>query len=224
MYEAVLITCRENQSAWEGIPAFVEVLSQFETALTDLKTLSVEQTKDLTWHSSQKSLLFKKCVLKAYELNKILEAFASKTGNTALLNQIAVKKSVFVRGGEYDKINRVSNVIENLTANLGSLAEFGIGSTELDELSAMKAELLNMIAAPRMAIINRIQKTEKMSEIVTLLESILKMQIDSLITILKPTHAEFYSKYKSARSVIPYGSRHNKPGEAPIEPDEGIPV
>jgi hypothetical protein len=213
MYKSVSDVLMANATSWEGIPAFVSKIEEFDAKVH----LMEEKEQYQKTVSLGVGLVAKTGKEEGY--NKLLriaaalKAHASNTKDTKLLLEVKFLKSATLNKSHMEFLTKVDTVIDRANEHASELVNFGITLAEIESLSAYRTELDALLNSHRMATIKRKSTNEELSVLEKELDSLIKYSIDSLMIILKVSNPEFYSKYMNARMVIDYGHR-SKPDAA----------
>lgn len=213
MYKSVSDVLKANATSWEGIPAFVSKIEEFDAKVH----LMEEKEQYQKTVSLGVGLVAKTGKEEGY--NKLLRiaaglrSHASETKNEKLLLEVKFLKSATLNRPRMEFLTKVDTLIARANEHSAELVNFGITLAEIESLSGYRTELDALLNSHRSAIIKRKSTNAELSDLEKELDTLIKYGIDSLVIILKDSNPVFYSKYMNARLVIDYGHR-SKPDAA----------
>lgn len=214
MYETVKSVLMENQSVWNGIPAFSAMLNTYSGKLQMLEQLTLEQETALSGVTAMKTKVRAELVEKVFTLTAGLRALALNTDDVSLAERVGFSRSVLNRLSDLDLINRIEEILASGAEHLSALADYGVTQTLLSEIESSRDEFVNLRGAPRMAILDRVTITAQIKVVIRELDELLYNGLDMLMVALKAENANFYAHYVEARAIID-SNRKRKAGNNP---------
>ena len=221
MFQTVVATLHENQTAVDSKPAFASALQSFETRLTELEQLLSDQTKDLKWIALEKESTREKAIVKVFVLVKMIRAYSVSIGDENLEAKMRIRKRDFTDIGILGVINSLSFVINEAGLIEEELVTFGVDSNLIIELTSLRNKLISLNNAPRLALISRKTQTANITRLERELSDVLRTTIDPFVELLQDEFPLFYAIYTAARHAVKPGYKSSAKGQVPPEPDDG---
>ena len=146
MFQTVVATLHENQTAVDSKPAFASALQSFETRLAELEQLLNDQAKDLKWIANEKESTREKAIEKVYVLVKMIRAYSVSIGDENLQANLASKEGL---QGVAEMPHKVYNMEAGLREGRDKPRELEIGSGHWTATSttAKKGHAMDMYVA-----------------------------------------------------------------------------
>lgn len=205
-YKAIERVEEQFLSTITSIPALSEQFNLFKDSLNTLNIIINRQTTDYKGYAEQKKVARNTLTDKAIVICKPLKAFASKTNNYVLEEEINYSLTDLVRAKEADFMDIVHRISVKADENATALANYGITVSMITELQNSITSLNSLRSKPREAIGIKKVATADLISAIRNTDNILKM-IDKIIVIFKDSLHQFYGEYLSARKIIDIGSR-----------------
>lgn len=202
MYQNVLAVVKDHQSSWNGIPAIVSVVSQFETLLNNLGSRLTGQNSITQGISEEKQVFLDQLIKDMSLLKKGLFLYATQANDLALRARHKESLTLLKRTSA-DRLQVLSTVLlEDLETYESSLQDFGITATQIQAFRDQAAEYEERKNSVRQAIIERSLETKSIRELEKQLNKLLIEQLDRFISLFQSTNNPFYVTYKAARRII----------------------
>ena len=222
MFQTVVATLHENQTAVNSKPAFASALQSFETRLAELEQLLSDQAKDLKWITSEKESTREKAIEKVFVLVKMIRAYSDSIGDENLKTKMKIRKTDFKASGTISMINSISFVLNEAGLIEEELVAFGIDSNLISEVTFLRNKLISLNNAPRLALISRKTQTATIASLERELLNVLRTTFDPFVDLLQDEFPLFYAKYIAARHTVKPGYKSNTNNQVPPEPDDGL--
>ncbi len=222
MFQTVVATLHEYQSAVDSKPAFASALQSFENRLATFEELLNEQAKDLKWITSEKANTREKAIVKVYILVKMIRAYSQSIGDANLEAKMSIRKKDFKVSGTVGMINSISFIINEAGFIEEELISFGVDASLINEVTTLRNKLISLNNAPRLALISRKTLTASIASMERELLNELHSTIDPFVEMLQDEFPLFYAKYTSARHALKPLYKSNPKNQVPPEPDDGI--
>ena len=222
MFQTVVATLHENQTAVNSKPAFASALQSFETRLAELEQLLNDQAKDLKWIANEKASTRKKAIEKVAILVKMMSAYGESIDDENLREKMNIRKTDFNHAGTVGLINSISFVLNEAGLIEEELVNFGIESNLISELTFLRNKLISLNNAPRLALISRKTQTATIASLEKELSDVLRTTFDPFVAVLQDEFPLFFAKYTAARHAVKPGYKSSVKGQVPPEPDDGI--
>ncbi len=222
MFQTVVATLHENQTAVDSKPAFASALQSFETRLAELEQLLNEQTKDLKWITNEKASTREKAIDKVNVLVKMIRAYSESIGDENLEAKMNIRKKDYKVAGTVGMINSISFVINEAELIEAELITFGVDASLISEVIALRNKLISLNNAPRLALISRKTQTASIASLKRELLDDLRTTLDPFVEMLQDEFPYFYAKYTAARHTVKPGYKSSTKDQVPPEPDDGL--
>ena len=211
MYNVVRQLMEQNEPTWNSIPAVEGVFSNFNAKLSELNELAIKQSSKLAGFAKSKSKLKAITIDQTLVISGALTVYADTINDEILMEKANLKASVIRRFGKEQLLTTVEEIIQLSSELATELEPFGISSAHIDALNTNFENLKGQVYAVRMEIIKRKQLTQAVTNISKETDRILTTGLDKLMRVLKTVDEKFYEKYKSARMIVDYGTKHKLP-------------
>lgn len=192
----------QNQSSWNGFPAFAAMVGEFSGKLQELEDLCYQQGNVLPGVTVAKNTLRKQTTENARVIIGALKAYALVTGDAELSARADLTQSDLHRMPHLVFKQQLDAILQLANEHLTELADFGIDQLKVDALQTLRDECDLVFNSPRQAIIDRKTLTESIRQRVKAMDRMLKKGLDALMISFKESVPDFYFHYKSARIII----------------------
>jgi hypothetical protein len=203
MEYAVKAVCDKFNYAWSKNTVFAASYAIFNS-----KFAPIEQNRDAQLTNSKgittdKNIKREFLVEKALFIINRLQSYATVTGNNELFESVHFTATTLSKCRDTIIIGYCDIVIAKATANLTSLATYGITTALITELQNAATAYASYIAKPRTVNTVRKNATENLAVLFKESNDILTKRLDLDIEVFKTTNSDFYSQYQTARIIIP---------------------
>lgn len=213
MNYSVQKVCKENQSIWTGFVAFENAFSDFDaTVIATGKSLE-KQGVNIKGVSMDKAAVKQNMVDKALEVGGAVFAFATDSGNLTLKEKLNYSRTALEHARNAVSEQSCRSICNEAIGVQESLATYGVSAADLADLDSKINAFASMIAAPRVAVTNRMGATSDLAKLLAKTDSILQNKLDKLVEKFRKSQPEFYKQYFDARIIIDTGSRHKIPDD-----------
>lgn len=210
MYLAVIAVCDRFTALWQTLQAFADGHTEFSAHVQTIQTLSQSQSQPTTGLAQDKGQLRKTMADAAVETAGAVSAYAKKAKNNDLAAKVNVSASDMIGGRDTIAADTARNVHTAATANLASLASYGVTAAKLTALKAKIDAYAASIAKPRDARASTKTATEQMDGEFDAADAVLKDQMDNLVPQFKSANAAFVTDYQNARIIVDTGAAKAK--------------
>ncbi len=205
MFLAVKAVCDRNAATIATLPAFADAYTEFGTHVANIQTLAQNQSVDSTGLAADKQQLRKTMADTAATIAAAVNAYAKKTKNNALAAQSAVTASDMTSGRDTAAADTARNVHAAATANLATLAPYGVTAAKLTDLQAKIDAYAASLSKPRDAVASGSTATKQMGDEFDAADAALNDQMDALIPQFAASNAKFAEDYNNARFIVDSG-------------------
>lgn len=214
MYKAVKDVLAQHDTVWTGIPAFVSVHDAFINKLSDLEQGVYNQSLSVIGVNAAKNAKRDLVIDKAFAISSGIVAYAVLNNDAALIDQIKIAKSDMKNASKAKLMIMIDRIIAKATEFGDAITEFGVSEVSVTELQTLRNELELILNSPRNAIIARKGYTRMIKTLREELSTMLNLQLDKLMEVLKEEHPDFFSAYKDARVIVDLRSGKRGDGDA----------
>jgi len=204
------------------VPKFSKGITRLEEINTEIGAIGIQQEKDLRGITIDKDKKLSSMIGRIIEVGGAVHSYAHDAGNSTLMSRVAYKTSTLKRMSQ-PEILVVAGVIlqEALLIPAETLLEEGISAEDLTILGNMIEDFSELKSAPKEAVIDRSESTEKLRVLFKEANSIIKNSLDKLAPQYKRKAPEFYRRYKIARGVGAQ-SKNTLPTPEPVTEPEPV--
>ena len=222
MYYTVLSTLKRFETAWQGIPKFEQGVQELESKIAAIESLTstIESSKKLA--AEKKERAEKVLITKVHALLGMAKSYARSVNDQELVTKFTVTKTSLAKGSMTERVNRISRLVDEITALETALSDYGVDTNLLMELIAKRDEFVNIIRLPREQVVKRKENRYAILEIVKSIDILLRESLFSMIVMMKKDHPQFAKQFEIAMVII---DRHNRrtPGASFTEEEGTIP-
>lgn len=216
MYRAVRQVVQKYNSSWTGLTAFENAVNQFAQKVTELESLTYKKTKSLIGVTSKRDAHRRITGELALQVANAIYAYASSIENEELKEKMHYTPSTMKYSPNMRFISAVEGILNNAKLMASDLVPFGVDQDKIDDLELAYLEMVEILNSPRQAIVSRKVISEKIDNLISDLDDVLKDQLDRLIVLLKEDEIDFVLTYEGARTIINHPATRRK-----LDLDEG---
>ena len=201
MYKAVLALLQANGSKTASIPAFANILSQFQAAVQEIEQKHREHQTRAKGAAQQKAQLEDEMVDSLVLLAGAMYVYGVQQQDEELKALTRVSESSFKRLRDTDLLNRARSLYSKAEALAANLGDYGIDEARLtaikEQIDAYAAALENreMVSAEKTAA------RQALSQAFDQADEILTDMLDPIMEMYRTQDQQFYNQYQSARVI-----------------------
>lgn len=218
MYGSVLSVLNDHQTNWQGIPAFVNAKTAFETKLNLLRVRVTEQLGATTGVAIDKRLRINDLRERMLPVQHALFLLGRATNDVLLRERNNLTKTDLDELRLNQLAARCAELKQDMDTYGTQLSAYGVTTQALDELIPLLETVSEVNNSTRKAIIKRKGITKSIGDLENELNELLRVELDRLILVFKQTHPAFFETYNSARITIDYGNKGSSRGDEPLAP------
>jgi len=158
--------------------------------------------------------LFLKC--------EALGVLAHTGGDNQLLDLTDLKPYEIQRLTDDELSNTATSILAETTGRAAALAPLQVMQTNLDQFNDALENFNNSKTSPRAAIASRMAQTEALPQLIAEANDILRNQLDRMVNLFRPYHADFVAAYRGARVVVDRAATHER--KPPVVPKPQVPA
>ena len=202
MYEAVRSTLQKNESKWETIPVFVDLVLNFYTKVEEINELANLRSANKKWVTQQKNALLIEVSNRAFALTGVLRTYAKVIKNTEMEREFTQRKKEFISGNVKLRLNHINGVIAKVESMNTELVDFGLSPELIDEVIDKRNQLTALLFEPRNIIVERRKKGTLVANLMREIDDIVHTQLFSLIRLLEKEHPAFVIEYAMSKTIV----------------------
>jgi hypothetical protein len=217
MIFAVLSLCDARTAITALVAAFAGTLEDLRTAANDIVAVAKKKVGAtmgvISIREEAEDVLLDLLV----SASSSLFAYASKNKQTALKDQVAIKRWRLARLPDVEFRLKVESIIELATANASNIVAFGTDAAAITKLQTAYAAYKKAAAAVPEGQSTRSGSVENLKDLFLEADTVLKEQLDKLVENIQTSQPVFYKEYRTARVIHDVGG--SQADETPPAPN-----
>ena len=198
----------QNTALWSGNKAVSDLVAQLKA---NIAVIAQKRDAQETATDGQAELARQAkhdLETKILEIADQLYALAAKTNDVALEAQSHFTLSL-LDGLDPDKLEQTGKDVGALaTAKLTALADFGVTAADLTTLGTLTTNFGKVKQVFRTAVSKQAGQTTSLAQAIAANQSLLRKQLDKVLTKFKTSNPDFYAGYQAARVIVDRRSHH----------------
>lgn len=202
MFNAVSDSFKKYGDVLNTNPAIASNLVVFDQRMNQLENLIMLQAGHAVGRSELKQKEEAEMIQETIQIAAILYVYAIDNNLPELQAKVSISPSMLQ--------NMSAEQLKATCLNIHALAEehvdvfenYGSTPEKVDDLKKEIDDFVEVISAPRSAIVTRSQATYQMKVVFAEINELLKNKIDKLMLLFEQSHPEVYRNYKSARIIV----------------------
>lgn len=207
-----------QNAVWSGTPAFVDAVTRAKAGIAAIDTASDKQQTPTTGITGDKQTLRDDLEAKTLAIADQLSALAAKNNDSNLGAKVEMSKSSLDKMDDSTLEQTAERVVGLANDNIAALADFDITAADVTALEAARAAFANAKTSPRVATGDRKAQTESLPVLIGNVRSILRNEIDKMVT-KKKSNTDFYNGYFAARVIVNRAATHKTTPATPTPPN-----
>jgi hypothetical protein len=220
-YQTVELVLEAHEATWSSLPAFATAVGEFTAVLPAIQALAQTQASR-EGASNEKAYALVALGNAAFEIGAAVHAYAVTTHDFALEGRVDFSRTTVAYGREAAVLARVRDIHAAATANLASLADYGITQAKLTAFKKKIDAFEASLAKPRQQIATSSAATQTLLAQFTDADTILNKRLDKLVYQFKETAPDFFNAYQTARSIVDLRGTH-KTNDTPTPTPAPVP-
>jgi hypothetical protein len=206
MYSAIGKILENYATVTDSSPLLKESTEKF------IKILEVIRIKDNSYLNAKKGAVEDKETAEEKLIGEILVkagvmfVFARKTGNGNLKALTDVKRTILLKMRDTELLQRAKAILENLKTNQEELLKNGLTATSADEFESAIKDYEDAIGEKDAKQAEAKASRKDLKDLFDESDDILKNDIDRLMELVKDGNADFYNRFKAARTIKDLGA------------------
>ena len=214
-YKLIVTEAKNNPGSIALIPTFAKGITRLEEITTEIDSLSVQQSKNITGITDDKNTQLEDVMGFIIDVAGAVHSYAIGKGDKTLQAKVNFKVTRIDKMKQAEVIDAAGVVLEEAgKIPAEALADEGITAEEMTQFAAAYALLKGSVGSKREAVIDHTGYTDRLAELFTEAADLKKNTLDRLASQFMRKAPEFYNKYKAAATVI---HRHGGKAAAPVE-------
>lgn len=224
MYQTVKRHCADNQSVWSSYLPFTDAFNRFEVIFNGIDNYAQVQTLITKGVADDKQNSKDAIATKATDLCGIVRAYASKNNNQTLKKAVDYKFTSLRRKRDTLFVDTIKTIANQIEENLSNLVDYNISAIDLVELNNLLKGFNTILSSPRGKTTVRKNATTRLSVLFKEADTILKEELDGLVSNFKDANADFVNQYINARMIVDLGVRHRTKKENNTDDATNMPI
>lgn len=193
-----------NARATSALPNFDTYFTAIQATNAQIQATQELQEIDKTGITKNKNQLRVNLIAPAIDVARRMVAYVTNAKNLILLAEVSYTESDLKRSSDTELKSRCQVIYDCATANLDSLETYGIVATNTENLLSAITDFNGTFPKGRVGTTDTEKATE---QLVTLFKTLSDnyTNIDTLVEMVRVSHASFYNEYKNLRKVIGAG-------------------
>jgi len=196
----------DNNALWATNVRFAENVTALSANIAAIAIAQREQESDKTGIALDKETARQRLAGAAFEVASAVRSYAADANNRELEQGVKYSESGLVQMSESRLVSSCEIILQQGTAHLAALADYGLTAAILAELKAAIDTFIEVLPDTRLAINTGSMATERMRKLFSATSSLLKRQLDTKMVGFRKTNEAFYTAYTLARNVIEPGA------------------
>ncbi len=215
MLSALMKFFEKRQELWAQNIPLAEAINQTKVLVEEVEHLEETLSKNKEGLATQKDNDKNYLIEVLFEVISVLGAYASKSGDDTLQEQISYPLSKLQTMRDAALASVASSILTILKQKADVLVPFNLSENERNAFADAIANYKSSLAGMRSNVNVRKRANEKTAELLKKAMKITKEQTKKLMVPYKKTNLDFYKTFVSTSKIVPYGTRYNKDDENP---------
>jgi hypothetical protein len=210
MYKAVEAHCTNNQTIIATSAAFQASFSSFSSKLATLVTTESSAQKQTKGTALDKDSLKEVLIQAAYDIASLVFAYANKAKNETLKQSVNFSITDLDRLKDEFIVPVCTNIKAAATANLASLADYGVTAAKLTALQTNMDNYASATPKPRLAKTQKTTDNKNVKAVMKEIDDLLKNELDKTVVVFRAANPNFVTKYTEVRKIVDPGTSGKK--------------
>jgi hypothetical protein len=189
-----------NKSTTDLLPNFGVLFPQYTGNLSHIGSIKEKKSASVAGISEKKEKIKADLIQKAFNIANKTMVFAKMVENPVLANEVKCTESILSHIKDGKLIDMANLIYSRANANLELLKEYGVTADGLKELKSAISLMETTIPSIRIERNEGVALTRQLKALFAANEAILE-KIDLLVQLVRYSHPEFYTGYKSNRKL-----------------------
>jgi hypothetical protein len=205
MAKTVRTYMNQGASKWNGLPAFVTVMTELDTMIGDVNSSVQRQETPTTGITLDKATARNALEELILEVGGALFALANslQPPNHAMAAEVSVNPSDLDTMAEQRIDDVATRICRHADKHKDVLdSDFGVTGDRIAELDAARTAFQGVKSNPRSAIAGKAGETATLPEKIRGIKSLLRLRLDKMMLRFRTADPEFYAGYRTARVIV----------------------
>jgi len=210
MYNAVVALLDANIAKLNPMPAIVQVFNSFKSLVAEIKDIDYEfviRTRDETMKKKMKRTILCERI---FRIANALFVLGARTNDTDLLANAKFTKWELNRMRDTLLSKKCEFVLAKANEHQQELVDYGITQSVIAEAEEALDEFTGALGEQTREYENTAADRLTLTEKFKTATSILKQELDRLMTLIENEAPDFYNAYRSARTIKDLGLQHGE--------------
>ena len=220
MYESILALLTANAAKTATVPAFVASETSFRDVVSQIAGKSLEYNQATAGKLDAKRSAGDALISATLAMAAGVFAFARKQKDAEMKAKADVGASQLRFMRDTELITQANAILGLITANLQSLADFGITQARATDYQSKIAVFTAALGSRESSVAERAGARTSLADLFKQADDILREELDQLMELLRASEPQFYTEYFTARVIKDLGLRHRAKAnaDAPAQP------
>ncbi len=201
MFTTVLVACERNIALITPHVGLNNAYLKYKDYCLELNGIALEQLLQIKGEAVQKAKLKHNLAVEMSIVSKLMQDFATDTGNDVLYGAIDYSESEFERMRD-GNLQRVAQIIQTNATNYAvALVDYDVTVAVMDDFTTALTKYQAAVAAPTLAMEQRKGATSDLKDIIKEMSNFLRQRLDNAMQVLRKTEPKFFTLYKNARRI-----------------------
>lgn len=200
-YQAVQAVLDKHETKWQTLPAYATGVEDFTALIPEINELAQTQASR-AGATDEKAFALEGLGNAAFEVAAATLAFAVTSEKHDLMGRVDYSRTDITEGRESEVVARCRDLLAAASANVDSLADYGVNQAKLNALKKKIDAFEAVQAKPRQNIATSSAATKTLPVLFKQADVILRKRLDGLSIQFKDTSPDFYNEYQAARSIV----------------------
>lgn len=210
MFKTVAAYLDDNTAVWSAIAPLQALVTELKSNIGAIDS-SAQKQDTPTGAGDDKAAAREALDDVLFLMCEALGALGHGSNDHDLIAVTSVARTTVQRFGEEAVSNRATQVLAEAKARKTELATLNVTQANIDELESALADFNAAKARPRTATANRSAQTQSLPNLIRETSSLLRNQIDRMVSLLRRANPDFVAGYESARVIVDRAATHAKP-------------
>jgi len=202
-YKLIVTESKNSPATLSLIPSYAKAITRMAEITTELDSLSVQQSKDLTGITLDKHTVMEELADYVIDVAGAVHSHAIAKGDKTLQAKVNYKTHKVHIMNQSDLLNAAGIVLEEASKIPDeTLANEGITTGEMTQFADAYNQFRGTTNGKREAVIERSSYTDRIAELFAEAADLKKNTLDRLATQFQRKSPEFYQRYRAAATVI----------------------
>lgn len=216
MFDSVISFMDVNSEKYVSIPIITETVTQFKTAVAEIKAMDLEFIGSTKAETADKWLKEEALINAIFKIASTLYVLGIKTKNTELMVKNKVTKSSLDYLREPMLVNKSTEILASGNQYKAELVNYGITEEMLIEAQGVIDAFEGAVGKQSDAHVNSVAEREALRVKFSAGTALLYDELDPMMELYEESDPLFYDGYQNARMIKDLGIRHEEETKAEV--------